>query len=197
MFVLMLVLPFEVSCSQINLPSSLFPSIDLNYIEDKYSGLSTQALLNVLSSLKGFRGGSPKDNSTKVSHPSNVVCVCKGISWILNAMKVPSLGSINKLRYWGPAAVLLIKLSYCSYMRWTHAFLEQRINCLLFALTWLLMMLQIWVPTNPRGAERLPPGIVTAETDLYLRRLWGLPSEVCVFFHSSNAQYMLELLSRC
>ncbi|VFQ58565.1 unnamed protein product [Cuscuta campestris] len=36
---------------------------------------------------------------------------------------------------------------------------------------------KIWVPTNPRGAERLPPGIVNAESDFYLRRLWGLPSE--------------------
>ncbi|CAL1366787.1 unnamed protein product [Linum trigynum] len=36
---------------------------------------------------------------------------------------------------------------------------------------------KIYVPTNPRGAESLPPGIVEAETDLYLRRLWGEPSE--------------------
>ncbi|XP_010556214.1 PREDICTED: uncharacterized protein LOC104825558 [Tarenaya hassleriana] len=36
---------------------------------------------------------------------------------------------------------------------------------------------QIWVPSNPRGAERLPPGIVAAESDFYLRRLWGLPHE--------------------
>ncbi|KAK8480585.1 hypothetical protein V6N11_067558 [Hibiscus sabdariffa] len=36
---------------------------------------------------------------------------------------------------------------------------------------------KIWVPTNPRGAERLPPGIVRAESDLYLRRLWGEPNE--------------------
>ncbi|CAA6668231.1 unnamed protein product [Spirodela intermedia] len=36
---------------------------------------------------------------------------------------------------------------------------------------------QIYVPTNPRGAELLPPGIVAAESDLYLRRLWGNPSE--------------------
>ncbi|CAN1182194.1 hypothetical protein LINPERPRIM_LOCUS40718 [Linum perenne] len=36
---------------------------------------------------------------------------------------------------------------------------------------------KIHVPTNPRGAESLPPGIVEAETDLYLRRLWGDPSE--------------------
>ncbi|KAK4785095.1 hypothetical protein SAY86_001784 [Trapa natans] len=35
----------------------------------------------------------------------------------------------------------------------------------------------IWVPTNPRGAERLPPGIVAAESDLNLRKLWGNPSE--------------------
>ncbi|MBA0620979.1 hypothetical protein Godav_006639, partial [Gossypium davidsonii] len=42
----------------------------------------------------------------------------------------------------------------------------------------LLTLMQIWVPSNPRGAERLPPGIVRAESDLYLRRLWGKPSEV-------------------
>ncbi|XWS53293.1 hypothetical protein CRYUN_Cryun11dG0144400 [Craigia yunnanensis] len=36
---------------------------------------------------------------------------------------------------------------------------------------------KIYVPTNPRGAELLPPGIVVPESDLYLRRLWGEPSE--------------------
>ncbi|CAF2283014.1 unnamed protein product [Brassica napus] len=36
---------------------------------------------------------------------------------------------------------------------------------------------EIYVPTNPRGAELLPPGIVVAKTDLYLRRLWGEPNE--------------------
>ncbi|PIN06510.1 hypothetical protein CDL12_20936 [Handroanthus impetiginosus] len=36
---------------------------------------------------------------------------------------------------------------------------------------------KIWVPSNPKGAERLPPGIVAAESDYYLRRLWGTPSE--------------------
>ncbi|KAK6922290.1 Protein of unknown function DUF707 [Dillenia turbinata] len=36
---------------------------------------------------------------------------------------------------------------------------------------------KIWVPSNPRGAERLPPGIVQAESDFFLRRLWGKPSE--------------------
>ncbi|CAN8295049.1 unnamed protein product [Cochlearia groenlandica] len=36
---------------------------------------------------------------------------------------------------------------------------------------------KIYVPSNPRGAELLPPGIVVAESDFYLRRLWGEPSE--------------------
>ncbi|KAJ8559593.1 hypothetical protein K7X08_003651 [Anisodus acutangulus] len=36
---------------------------------------------------------------------------------------------------------------------------------------------KIYVPTNPRGAESLPPGIVVPESDFYLRRLWGEPSE--------------------
>uniref|UniRef100_A0A452XLM7 Uncharacterized protein n=1 Tax=Aegilops tauschii subsp. strangulata TaxID=200361 RepID=A0A452XLM7_AEGTS len=37
--------------------------------------------------------------------------------------------------------------------------------------------LKIYVPTNPRGAERLAPGIVVPDTDFHLRRLWGDPSE--------------------
>ncbi|KAA8530178.1 hypothetical protein F0562_004887 [Nyssa sinensis] len=36
---------------------------------------------------------------------------------------------------------------------------------------------QIWIPTNPWGAESLPPGIIVSELDFYLRRLWGQPSE--------------------
>ncbi|MCL7037333.1 hypothetical protein MKW94_002022 [Papaver nudicaule] len=36
---------------------------------------------------------------------------------------------------------------------------------------------KIWATTNPRGAERLPPGIVASESDLYLRKLVGKPSE--------------------
>lgn len=36
---------------------------------------------------------------------------------------------------------------------------------------------KIWVSTNPRGAERLPPAIIASQTDLSLRRLWGRPSE--------------------
>ncbi|KAK3205980.1 hypothetical protein Dsin_020026 [Dipteronia sinensis] len=36
---------------------------------------------------------------------------------------------------------------------------------------------KIYVTTNPRGAELLPPGIIASESDLYLRRLWGEPNE--------------------
>ncbi|GAB4829253.1 hypothetical protein Ancab_018919 [Ancistrocladus abbreviatus] len=36
---------------------------------------------------------------------------------------------------------------------------------------------KIWVPSNPKGAERLPPGIVVSESDFHLRRLSGNPSE--------------------
>ncbi|XP_073150616.1 uncharacterized protein [Henckelia pumila] len=36
---------------------------------------------------------------------------------------------------------------------------------------------KIHIPTNPRGAESLPPGIVVSESDFYLRRLWGDPSK--------------------
>ncbi|KAL6547411.1 hypothetical protein OROMI_023132 [Orobanche minor] len=37
--------------------------------------------------------------------------------------------------------------------------------------------ISIWVPSNPKGAERLPPGIVASESDFYLRRLWGKPED--------------------
>ncbi|XP_074561612.1 uncharacterized protein LOC141817901, partial [Curcuma longa] len=37
--------------------------------------------------------------------------------------------------------------------------------------------LKIYVPSNPRGAERLPPKILVRESDFYLRRLWGNPEE--------------------
>ncbi|XP_009405502.2 uncharacterized protein LOC103988639 isoform X1 [Musa acuminata AAA Group] len=37
--------------------------------------------------------------------------------------------------------------------------------------------LKIYVESNPHGAEFLPPGIVVAETDFYLHRLWGNPEE--------------------
>ncbi|KAK1261122.1 hypothetical protein QJS04_geneDACA002421 [Acorus gramineus] len=36
---------------------------------------------------------------------------------------------------------------------------------------------KIYVETNPRGAELLPPGIVVPQSDFYLRRLWGNPNE--------------------
>ncbi|GKA61624.1 hypothetical protein Tco_0761143 [Tanacetum coccineum] len=47
-----------------NLPSTLLPSIDLGYIEDKYSGLSSQAFLHIWSSLrcnKGISFHEPED----------------------------------------------------------------------------------------------------------------------------------------
>ncbi|KAI9072140.1 hypothetical protein K1719_045917 [Acacia pycnantha] len=75
-----------LSLSKMNLPSSLFPSIDLTSVEDKYSNLQNRKMSN----------GIPRSNGTK-----------------------------------------------------------------------------IWVPTNPKGAERLPPGIVNSESDYYARRLWG------------------------
>ncbi|KAI3988749.1 hypothetical protein MKX01_001521 [Papaver californicum] len=37
------------------------------------------------------------------------------------------------------------------------------------------------VPRNPRGTETLPPGIIASESDLYLRRLWGKPTEDLTF----------------
>lgn len=52
-----------------------------------------------------------------------------------------------------------------------------------------MILMQIWVPSNPRGAERLPPGIVAAESDFYLRRLWGRPSEVFIFHDQCYVQY--------
>ncbi|KAK9104334.1 hypothetical protein Scep_021178 [Stephania cephalantha] len=95
----------SISISKFNFPSNFIPSIDLTYIEDWRSGLSTQALLHhVWSSVTGKNGSS---SSQAQMHDTS----------------------------------------------------------------------KIWVPTNPRGAERLPPGIVQSESDLYPRRLFGKPSE--------------------
>ncbi|GMP57843.1 hypothetical protein CsSME_00021750 [Camellia sinensis var. sinensis] len=85
--------------AKLNVPSSLLPSINLSYNEDKNS-----TFLNALSASKGN-----KNTSTEAKKLNNTS--------------------------------------------------------------------KIWVPSNPRGAEILPPAIVAAESDFYLRRLWGLPSE--------------------
>lgn len=58
------------------------------------------------------------------------------------------------------------------------------LNSASFQMKLIVYVLQIYVPTNPRGAELLPPGIVVAKTDLYLRRLWGEPNEVYPAFFS-------------
>ncbi|KAH7522539.1 hypothetical protein FEM48_Zijuj07G0149200 [Ziziphus jujuba var. spinosa] len=86
---------------QLNIPSSLLPTVDLSYIEDKKSGISTQTILNAWSSTRSNNSSSTQSNDTS----------------------------------------------------------------------------KIWVTSNPRGAERLAPGIIAAESDFYPRRLWGKPSE--------------------
>ncbi|XP_073034761.1 uncharacterized protein [Primulina eburnea] len=54
-----------------HLPSRIFPSINIAYIEDKYSDLPTQALLNLWSSLKGHKGISHGFNNTKIWAATN------------------------------------------------------------------------------------------------------------------------------
>ncbi|CAL5398617.1 unnamed protein product [Camellia sinensis] len=94
----------KLPLAKLNVPSSLLPSINLSYDEDKNS-----TFLNALSATKGN-----KNTSTEAKKLNN---------------------------------------------------------------TGLMILMQIWVPSNPRGAEILPPAIVAAQSDFYLRRLWGLPSE--------------------
>ncbi|KAL9229308.1 hypothetical protein vseg_004791 [Gypsophila vaccaria] len=62
-----------LSMTTMNFPSPLLPQIDLTYFEDKYSGLSTQALLNVWSTLRGRAVNSQGQtlNDTKVWVPEN------------------------------------------------------------------------------------------------------------------------------
>ncbi|XP_021901239.1 uncharacterized protein LOC110817135 isoform X2 [Carica papaya] len=89
-----------LSLTKLNLPASLLPSADLSYIDEKRSGLSSQAALSIQSSLTSNNGSSSTNDTLK-----------------------------------------------------------------------------IWVPSNPRGAELLPPGIVRAQSDFYFHRLWGNPNE--------------------
>ncbi|XP_061358072.1 uncharacterized protein LOC133302326 [Gastrolobium bilobum] len=92
-----------LSLTKMNLPSSIFPSIDLTYVEDKYSKIQTKSIWDAWASFRGDRSMS---------------------------------NGLNKLNE-----------------------------------------TKIWVPTNPRGAERLPPKIIESQSDFYLRRLWGLPQQ--------------------
>ncbi|XP_072052572.1 uncharacterized protein [Arachis hypogaea] len=84
-------------------PSTLFPCLDLTYVNDKYTGFPTKSIWDAWASLKG-----------------------------------------NK-----------------SMLHAHHNISDTK----------------IWVATNPRGAERLPPGIIKPQSDFFLRRLWGQPSE--------------------
>ncbi|XP_024185559.1 uncharacterized protein LOC121048810 [Rosa chinensis] len=66
-----------ISLTKMNFPPSHFSSIDISYIEEKYSGFSTQALVNAWSSLKSNRDISVKyiPNDAKVwSDASLVLC---------------------------------------------------------------------------------------------------------------------------
>ncbi|KAK9108230.1 hypothetical protein Syun_024241 [Stephania yunnanensis] len=94
------------SLRKFHFPSSLVPSIDLSYLEDRNLGLSAQAQ------------SQPSRPSVTVQNQSSTG-------------QAQNLNNTSK----------------------------------------------IWVPTNPRGAERLPPGIIHSESDFYLHRLWGKPSE--------------------
>ncbi|KAI8531098.1 hypothetical protein RHMOL_Rhmol11G0110800 [Rhododendron molle] len=59
--------------------------------------------------------------------------------------------------------------------------------------------MQIWVPTNPGGTERLALGIIVFESDFYLHSLWGLPNELSqnftiLLFHYDGWTNKLALL---
>ncbi|PHT72393.1 hypothetical protein T459_23178 [Capsicum annuum] len=45
---------------------------------------------------------------------------------------------------------------------------------------------KIWDPSNSEGAERIPTHIVASESNIYSRRLWGLPREVIPNAHFHN-----------
>ncbi|KAJ8427644.1 hypothetical protein Cgig2_026260 [Carnegiea gigantea] len=67
--------------------------------------------------------------------------------------------------------------------------------CLLLLLT--LSWFQTWASTNPRGAERLPPGIVVRESDFYLRRLWGHPEEPWCLRSAAERPATLSVVPSC
>ncbi|KAK7395808.1 hypothetical protein VNO78_16378 [Psophocarpus tetragonolobus] len=94
-----------LALTRMNLPSSLLPSIDLTYVDDNYSKITTNTFWDAWAS---FRSHRSKRNYTEVHK--------------LNDSK-------------------------------------------------------IWSPTNPRGAEMLPPKILASESDFYLHRLWGMPHQ--------------------
>ncbi|XP_042408508.1 uncharacterized protein LOC121997906 [Zingiber officinale] len=93
-----------ISFPTVNITKLTFPSNIISFIEDRNSGLATQALLN-----HAWNSANNQNRKNSTSNTTNT--------------------------------------------------------------------LKIYVPSNPRGAERLPPKILMPESDLYLRRLWGNPEE--------------------
>ncbi|CAI0462432.1 unnamed protein product [Linum tenue] len=96
----------------------------------------------------------------------------------LIGVSFPSL-SVSKLNF---ASGLLptIDLSYMGENKLgisTHSVSNSSSNSTTSSSAKLNDTSKIWIPSNPRGAERLPPGIIVAESDFNLRRLWGKPSE--------------------
>ncbi|KAA3464307.1 copii coat assembly sec16 [Gossypium australe] len=158
-----------VSLTKMHLPSSLFPSIDLTYIEDKYSGLSTQALFNALNTIKANKVDSMSSSGyteTKFYHETIFSLGLSSSSRRLdNHCESPLLLALY--------STLCASTSDGVSLLFIHYVIGERAENPLG----LDSPFQIWIPTNPRGAERLPPGIVAPESDLFLRRLWGLPSE--------------------
>ncbi|GJS88287.1 hypothetical protein Tco_0770923 [Tanacetum coccineum] len=81
-----------------NLPSTLLPSIDLGYIEDKYLGLSSQAFLHIWSSLrcnKGISFHEPKDAKDLIIKPRYLVTFTAGYEQRDNIDKVVKKFSEN------------------------------------------------------------------------------------------------------
>lgn len=93
-----------ISFPTVNITKLTFPSNIISYIEDRNSGLATQALLN-----HAWISANNQNRKNSTSNTTNT--------------------------------------------------------------------LKIYDPSNPRGAERLPPKILVPESDFYLRRLWGNPEE--------------------
>ncbi|KAK9750973.1 hypothetical protein RND81_02G233400 [Saponaria officinalis] len=75
------------------------------------------------------------------------------------------------------ASISLLFISKINPLNYIHGSLVPKVDHVLRQNQTLNHTSKIWVNTNPRGAERLPPGIIVSESDLYLRRLWGEPSE--------------------